>query len=530
VHSPRTSAISGPPLLGRRSARRLAVWSVLAATVAAPIAGAQTVSPSSSPLKTFKLTKLDCVNGFVSKPRVAKELANAAGLVGPISAYLVAHPAEASRLYAHLYGDPDLCTSLGCDSADKEALLRAREWLNARLQFGQSSNFTRNTRDTDAARFFSTPDSVDGIICTEPGGTVTPAQVEAPRPPAGSASPPVPAPPAAPGLAGAPPASGAQQAQSAATPASAGLWDLSHFRVRGYAEQMPLPRTTGSAPPVDPDHTDALFDTTQGASINYKYSGQSSTETGSLIGAIGYEFSLESLMGDALRSVIPQTYFVPYFGVDREDTTKPTGKPPKLATQFSTNFIDFGFAATAYVAQPPPTDITKVGPLDVTGHLFILQPQYLENYIDGSDKVSLNLRYIPLTRQFINTYGTPIRDLQNLGVALIADLRLDDGWFVNEGVPADPRINQNYVRIGGRGGAALEYNVSGMYPIDVAAYYTDFYPLSGFGKSLGEFEAFLVLNLGENKLFNVTLQYANGRREDTTQRYNAWTIGLNLHY
>jgi hypothetical protein len=47
---------------------------------------------------------------------------------------------------------------------------------------------------------------------------------------------------------------------------------------------------------------------------------------------------------------------------------------------------------------------------------------------------------------------------------------------------------------------------------------------------LGEFEAFLVLNLGENKLFNVTLQYANGRREDTTQRYNAWTIGLNLHY
>jgi hypothetical protein len=66
--------------------------------------------------------------------------------------------------------------------------------------------------------------------------------------------------------------------------------------------------------------------------------------------------------------------------------------------------------------------------------------------------------------------------------------------------------------------------------VDLATYYTDFYPLSGFKESLGEFEALMVLNFGANKLLNLTLQYANGRREDTTQRYEAWTAGLSLHY
>jgi hypothetical protein len=45
--------------------------------------------------------------------------------------------------------------------------------------------------------------------------------------------------------------------------------------------------------------------------------------------------------------------------------------------------------------------------------------------------------------------------------------------------------------IGGRVGGAVEYIVNETYTVDLAAYYTDFYPLPGFEKSQGEFEAFL---------------------------------------
>lgn len=298
---------------------------------------------------------------------------------------------------------------------------------------------------------------------------------------------------------------------------------LKHFMLRSVPDQLAVPvvKTAGQPAPVDlPHEQNNNYLSSNSAKFSFGQTGGTSAVTNNVVGTLGVPFQGGDL--SALKDIA----LTPYIGMDRE--TKIQTTKGVTTTTFSANTLDYGLALSGDIGPSPGSELPW--------WFISVRPDYLRNYVDGSDILSVNTKFSPV---FYGEY-LPFNHLTNacnlatdttlLRCMLQLDLRADVGWFMNYGHPAEPSLNHDYVRLGGLIGPQLEFDLLPNNPIDLAATYTDFYAARGFSKSLGLFQTSGTFNFDPSKIVGLTLQYSNGRRDDTAARVQLWSIGLTLHY
>lgn len=180
-----------------------------------------------------------------------------------------------------------------------------------------------------------------------------------------------------------------------------------------------------------------------------------------------------------------------------------------------------------------------------------VQPLDLQDDLRHSRQVALDARWVPL-RNCINRYvPNPLRcqgvQKNNPGSSqymLIADMRIEVAHFMERGLSLAAPVsakgaplatylpNQDYIRLGGRIGAATKltaklpwYSADKGTQFVLSAYYRTFTALSGVRhKDLGE--AYVDAQMPIGKGVSVSLSYKNGRSEHIAAREQGWTFGL----
>ena len=298
---------------------------------------------------------------------------------------------------------------------------------------------------------------------------------------------------------------------------------LQKLRLRGQADQMSANHAQASSttPGADTTNSNQPYYANQGAKLSLGVDGTQHAQSDKVVGTIGVPVYLGWDEGSGPKTdggPLTGLYWTPYVGFDREATFK---KSSKASTKsFAANFFDFGFVLEKY--------------FDALRGTIMVRPDYLSNFVDESRLLTGNFRYVPLTEigpGYVLPFNHYRYTLDNqLGYMLRLDARANVGTYVATGKPADPRLNQDYVRLGGSVGPAVELAVIPDFPVEISAVYTGFAPVSGFSKDLGNFQASISVKIGPSKLAAIAASYINGRREDTGQRIDMTTIGLTLQY
>jgi hypothetical protein len=339
---------------------------------------------------------------------------------------------------------------------------------------------------------------------------------------------------------------------------------LPNFKLRLTSAPSQLLIPSGVSLPPGSDTSDTfvsstneVYQTGSGAKLSFGETSGSNQVSNQVIGTLGLQYTPE-----LSYSFVHSLSFTPYMYIDREEKlTNIHDESP--SQQFSQNLWGGGIDLSPVLrSQNPGQELWVVG----------VRPDYQINYCNNSQLASLNL-----TQEPIGTEGLPINRLVNVpwdaasGSAAwkwtaLVNLRENFGWYQNRAAnvpvltvntlcssktgaptyqfPTDPRVTQDFTRLGGQAGIALElrclippfssnpdrqgYVCSPDNPIDVSATYTDFYPVTGFQKSLGYFETLGKWSLGKG--FSLNANYSNGRRPDNGMRYEAWSIGLGLTF
>jgi len=298
------------------------------------------------------------------------------------------------------------------------------------------------------------------------------------------------------------------------------LFDFANVRLRGYPAQLIDVSTTGSDPALA-DADAALYLAGDSAKLSFSEQSGSNVVSNDIVGAIGYSIAFPSLSNNP-KSWFSSLDLTPYFATDRE--AKFTNTHTSQTESLSVNTWDAG-AVLDLFGNPGVGDENA----HFKSYYFLVRPDHLGNYLDHSEIWSLNFRWIPVVEGIfsLNHLHSAFDENNVYKYSLLVDLRYQQGFFTARGDNrADLRLNDNFSRLGGMVGAALEINWLPSNPIDLMAKYTDFLPLEGFNKSLGLFETEATFSFGPNKGFGITAEYENGRRDDTAQQYEAWSIAL----
>jgi hypothetical protein len=252
---------------------------------------------------------------------------------------------------------------------------------------------------------------------------------------------------------------------------------------------------------------------------------------------------------------------IPYVFIDREAKITNTYETSKSGT-YVLNSLGRKIPLTTYsfTTNMVSTGAMLTGSLDKTKSFFndlcqncienevwSLRADYLFDYINQVDLLTTSLYYAPVSKSIIpiNYLLDVFSSSSQVKFTFLLDARIKAGWYENAvpGGPAtqqvtttglDVRVAQDYFRPGGQVGAAIELRclLPGLcfpdYPIDLAVSYTDFYGLTGFHKSLGFFQTSASVSFGNN--VSVIATYANGRRDDNTQQWEAWGINIGLGF
>jgi hypothetical protein len=298
-----------------------------------------------------------------------------------------------------------------------------------------------------------------------------------------------------------------------------------YVRVRSTAAQLTVPQAIAGTPtPTDAfGVSDNQYLSASGAKLSFGQTSGSSATTDSIVGTIGLAFPLTdpTKAGDTFLGLWAAN-LVPYFGIDREGKIQTV--KGKTAESFTVNTLDYGFLITGYVPLP---DASPIPDLAVS-----FRPDYLRNYLDGSAIFSFNSTFAPIAKRFGLNAKTRKPAPFELTYMMQLDIRADLGWFTDYGTPTDPRLNKDFVRLGFVAGPIFEFFLPYLpdFPIDTGVTYTDFLAPRGFHKDLGNLQAMGSFNFDKNKILALTIAYANGRRDDTAQRVEMWSVGITLHF
>lgn len=304
-------------------------------------------------------------------------------------------------------------------------------------------------------------------------------------------------------------------------------WDpylsFRNFRLRGAPAQLaevPTSSADGGDDQALSEVNAELYVPGNQAKLSFQQNSGSNAVTNNVVGALGYNFTYRSQPWTA--------GITPYVATDRE--IKYANNQNKTQPNVSANTLDFGFVLSGVWDRNPPSPTAP--DLEFNRLYLLVRPDWLKNFVDHSEIWSINTRLVPLV-----TGPVPFNSLRPIWLGPVPsdtyrwtpllDLRFDKGWFTARGrVKENLPLNEDFTRLGGMVGLALEANWIPGQPVDLFAQYIDFVPIQGFKKSLGYFQTQGTWYIADQKAVGITASYENGRRQDTAQRYEAWTISL----
>jgi hypothetical protein len=108
------------------------------------------------------------------------------------------------------------------------------------------------------------------------------------------------------------------------------------------------------------------------------------------------------------------------------------------------------------------------------------------------------------------------------------DARMNVGVYTDRGT-GDSSKRQDYVRLGTQFGFAVSSDIPRL-PLDLVVTNTYLHGFSGAFSEINYFKAALTFSFDPKRYFGVSVNYTDGRREDTTQRERLWSVSFTARY
>ncbi len=283
--------------------------------------------------------------------------------------------------------------------------------------------------------------------------------------------------------------------------------------------------------------------TTNQATVKGVIKPSSKTYAVNFQGAVGYPvFKKDRPLNDgALLDGRTAYYvnFIPYAAIDREskkDTS--SGAAVTDPAKVTANRSELGAVAFLYTDALPDTCVVAdilpviIHHLQTCASFTVLRMDEVRDSLAHSRLDAASLRYVPVIKTAnrglsaidlcINSVCGDSNRLLRWGVLI--DARADVGSFASPGDNVDfLPFNKDYTRLGGRIGLLGDVAFLPDSPIHLWVAYTDVHPLRGYNQDLTETQAQASFNFSTATL---SLNWHNGRREDTAQRDNGWKVSI----
>jgi hypothetical protein len=287
-----------------------------------------------------------------------------------------------------------------------------------------------------------------------------------------------------------------------ATPTPSPLDVSSPIRIRGKSDDLSIAQSDGA------------FAKSSSASANYvgnETIPRNATTT--ITAAVGYDINVGSL-----QDVIPF--------IATNESLAETHKKPRVNSP--TNFVSGGILYNAEIDSPLALNQITV------------KPQQVDGTTMRSELTSMQIVYAPWTDSTallpalnsVNYYAaTDV--LPTVTTQLLFDLRSDLGYYEDRGDPAYIAQNRDYARFGSKFGYAITVTPSVFPSYALSVTETALYGVTGAyhtPRDLSYFDALMQIYFDPKKYFSTSLEYINGRDENTYVITHQYKAGLAAHF
>ena len=278
----------------------------------------------------------------------------------------------------------------------------------------------------------------------------------------------------------------------------------SQLRIRGISDDLSIAQS------------DPAFAKSSSATVSYTQNNVTpQTQTTAITGAVGYDLLPD---GSTAGSLVP--YLASNISVT-DTKLKPRTKP-------ATNFVAGGVLYSSYFYIPNSNVENKI----------TLKGQQVDGTTMDSELTTFQAIYAPYTNPIgilpaLNSVvGFPVPEgmVPNYFGQVIFDVRADLGHYEDRGLPAFLAQNQNYERFGSKFGYAFIGNPTNLPSFSLSVTETALYGANGGPRNLSYFDSLLQIYFDPKKYFSASLEYINGRDENTYVLSHQYKAGLAAHY
>lgn len=292
-------------------------------------------------------------------------------------------------------------------------------------------------------------------------------------------------------------------AQSDAPPPSPVLASIKKFRLRGDIEALGIPQEQENA-----------FKAAKAGSLTINSDISSQRRTYDINAVAGIDLG-NILDGKPLfgTSKFHEIHLIPFIQYTRHFTTKDAGNHKN-----DVNNLGIGVSLEGHL------------PIGTVGNGVSLYPKYVVNTEEGTKVGTMSLSYRPAPNiPFVNSF----RPIDQVNLSFRPSLVAVGGKVFEDGGKETVRTNDTFFRAGPRAELALLGVTDG--PLEPWSLTTSYRFLRGFQGQhpyLRRFEASLGYDFAPKSatLFGLSLDYAHGRADDTSELEHYYKLGLKVKY
>lgn len=247
------------------------------------------------------------------------------------------------------------------------------------------------------------------------------------------------------------------------------------------------------------------FATTDKTTLSYTDNSVAGTESGKIVGYLGYAFPFSLELGD-------RAALIPYIGINRSIVKVDPGftaKPSRVDTRA------LGVVGSLYRGR------------DTSGDLINVRPEYLVDEETSANILSLNTEYFPIVGSVVNGF-LPLGQDASVYLTPIFGLKANFGRYTDRGNPAVAANNKDFVRVGAQYGITLA-TTSEALPFEFSSVKTSLASVKG-DTSVTYHKTTLSYSLDQKKYAAIGLTHSRGRREDTVKYERQWELGFQFRY
>lgn len=198
---------------------------------------------------------------------------------------------------------------------------------------------------------------------------------------------------------------------------------------------------------------------------------------------------------------------VPYAGI-ASNITKASGAKPSVTS----NSRQAGLMFYGYTSLPSP-------------YFWTLRPDFLWNLPDDSRLLTLNVGYVPIVLNYVNSAR---EFLDGYWFQWVVDARLLQGHYTNAG-QRKPEDSRDFNRFGGEIGFQLDHTGATL-PWSWKVAETYLHGSSGVHRNLAQLNSTFSLTFDDKKLVGIDFTYTKGRNPDTAEMDQSWKVGIGVKY